>query len=179
MMDALTGPLGRLNGRVTLWLARCAAFVLGFLAVLTFCDVLGRYLFNHPFSVTVELTELGMGIIVYFSVGLVTHEKGHVAVDAITMRLPGVVRAAVDLVINLLAFAYLCFVVWRMFLRAGELYAKADYTPIWYIPLWPVAVAMSVASILFLTGILLHILAALQRIKRGGDTGPDTGSGTV
>ena len=77
------------------------------------------------------------------STALVTHEKGHVSVDVVTMRLPGVVRAAVEFVVNLLAFAYLCFVVWRMFLRAGELYAKADYTPIWYIPLWPVAVAMA------------------------------------
>jgi hypothetical protein len=39
----MAGRLGRLNGRVTMWLARVAAAVLALLAVMTFCDVIARY----------------------------------------------------------------------------------------------------------------------------------------
>ena len=165
MKDALAGPLGRLNGRVTLWLARCAALVLSLLAVLTFCDVLARYLFSKSFSFTVEATELGMGLIVYLGVGLITHEKGHVAVDFVTIRLPQVAQALLETLVNLLALAYLTFLVWRLFLRAEELADKGDYTPIWHMPLWPVAGVMAIGSVFFLTGVLLHLASAVARLS--------------
>ena len=63
-------------------LAYVACGVLALLAIVTFADVIARYAFNRPFSFTVEVTELAMGLIVYFGVGLTTHETGHVAVDA-------------------------------------------------------------------------------------------------
>lgn len=164
MKDALAGPLGRLNGRVTLWLARCAALVLALLAGLTFCDVVARYLFSKSFSFTVEATELGMGLIVYLGVGLITHEKGHVAVDFVTIRLPRVAQALLETIVNLLSLAYLAFLVWRLFLRAEELGDKGDYTPIWHMPLWPVAGVMAIGSVFFLTGVLLHLAGAAARL---------------
>ena len=82
-MDAVV----RANGRVTLWLARIATAALAIIAVVTFCDVIGRYVFNRPFIFTVELTEIAMAVVVYFGVGLVTHEDAHISADVVTLRL--------------------------------------------------------------------------------------------
>ena len=76
------------NGRVTLWLARIAAVALAVIAVVTFGDVVGRYFFHAPFAFTVELTQMAMAIVVYFGVGLVTHEDAHISADVVTLRLP-------------------------------------------------------------------------------------------
>jgi TRAP-type C4-dicarboxylate transport system permease small subunit len=156
-----------LNGRVTTWLARVAAFVLALLAVVTFCDVVARYVFNAPFTFTVELTELAMGLIVYLGVGLVTHESGHITVDVVTLRLRERMRAMLSLVTNLLALAFLAVMVWRLWLRAEVLLAKGDTTPIWHVPIWPVAFVMAAAGVFFLTGLLLHLAGALGRL--GGE----------
>ena len=86
-MSANAGLIGRWNGRVTLWLARIATFVLAALAVMTFCDVIARYFFNKPFAFTVEMTELAMGVLIYFGVGLTTHDNDHISVDFVTLRL--------------------------------------------------------------------------------------------
>ena len=48
------GPLDRLNGRISLWLARIAALILATIGLMTFCDVVMRYVFSRPFSFTVE-----------------------------------------------------------------------------------------------------------------------------
>lgn len=169
MQDALAGPLGRLNGRVTLWLARIGAVVLAILALLTFSDVFMRYVFNRPFNFTVEIAELGMGIIVFFGVGYVTHLKEHVSVDFVVIRLPERIRSIVDFFIQIIAFVYLVVLCWRLWQKAFNLVDTGDFTSVLYIPLWPVAFLMSIASLLLLTGTLLHIANAFARIFAKSD----------
>ncbi len=144
-----------------MWLARIATVILAAMAILTFADVLGRYLFHYPLTITLEFTELSMGLIVYLAVGLVTHQKEHVSVDFVTLRMTPKLRAAVDVLVNIISFCYLSVVVWRLFLHSLELYNQGDMTPTFFIILWPFGLAMSVASILFLTSTLLHIAHGL------------------
>ena len=164
MNDGVTGPVGRLNGRVTMWLARIAAFFLALIAVVTFCDVIGRYFFNSPFTFTVEMTELSMGLIVFLGVGLTTHERGHIVVDVVTLRLSESVRALLGLATNFLALGFLALMVWRLWLRAEFLLSKGDTTPIWSIPLWPIAFAMALGSVFLLTGVFLQMIGAYRRV---------------
>jgi TRAP-type C4-dicarboxylate transport system permease small subunit len=160
----LAGRIGRLNGRVTKWLARVAAAALALLAAMTFCDVIARYFFNSPFSFTVELTEIAMGVIVYFGVGLVTHNNEHISVDFVTLRLTEWWRALVGLVTNILAFGFLLLMVWRLWLRMAVLFEKGDVSPIMLIPRWPTALAISVGAIFFLTGLVVLIVADYSRV---------------
>ena len=164
MSNATPGPAGRWNGRVTMWLARVAAFVLAALCLMTFADVVGRYFFNKPFTFTVEITELAMGLIVYFAVGLTTHANEHISVDFVTLRLSDWLRALVELLTNLVALAFLAVMVWRVWLRAVDLLANGDVTQVWRIPLWPVAFAMAFGSVFLLTGVFLHMAVAFRRV---------------
>jgi TRAP-type C4-dicarboxylate transport system permease small subunit len=165
MDGSATGPIGRWNGRVTTWLARIAALILAALCVTTFADVVARYFFNKPFTFTVEVTELAMGLIVYLGIGLVTHENEHVSADVVTSRLSEGLRALMGLATNVLALAFLAVMVWRVWLRAADLLAKGDITQIWYIPIWPVAFAMAFGAVFFVSGMFLQILGTLQRIR--------------
>ena len=164
MNNAAAGWLERLNGRVTSWLARIAAFLLALVAVMTFSDVIARYVFNAPFTFTVEMTELAMGLIVYLGVGLTTHANGHIVVDVVTLRLSDRARALLALVTNALALGFLLLMVWRLWLRADFLLAKGDTTQVWGIPFWPVAFAIALGSVFLLTGVLLHLIDACRRV---------------
>jgi TRAP-type C4-dicarboxylate transport system permease small subunit len=164
MSDPATGLIGRLNGRVTTWLARIAAVALAALAVMTFCDVIARYVFNAPFGFTVEVTEIMMGVLIYFGIGLTTQDNDHISVDIVTLRLSEWWRALVSLVTNVLAFGFLTLLVWRLWDRAAVLLEKGDVSPIMFIPRWPTAFVMSVGAIFFLTGLLVHIIGAGRRV---------------
>jgi TRAP-type C4-dicarboxylate transport system permease small subunit len=141
-----------------MWLARIAAAVLGLLAVMTFCDVIARYFFNSPFSFTVEITEIAMGMIVYFGVGLVTQDNGHISVDIVTLRLSDWWRAMLGLVTNVAALGFLALMVWRLWLRTVVLFDKGDVSPIMLIPRWPTALLITVGAVFFLTGLVVHIV---------------------
>lgn len=170
-----TGWIGRLNGRVTTWLARIAAAVLALLAAMTFCDVVARYFFNSPFSFTVEITEIAMGVMIFFGIGLVTHNNEHISVDIVTLRLSDWWRALIGLVMNVLAFGFLALMVWRLWLRMAILLDKGDVSPIMLIPRWPTALLMTFGAVFFLTGLLVHIIAGYARV-RGGEAPPGSAS---
>jgi TRAP-type C4-dicarboxylate transport system permease small subunit len=168
MRDVLTGPVAQLNGRVTLWLARIAAVVLALIAVVTFCDVIARKLFSRGFTFTVEVTELSMALIVFFGVGLVTHQRGHIAVDVVTLRLSDRLRIWLALAINILSLGFVIIMVWRLWLQAAFILSKGDSTPIWNLPLWPIAYVIAGGSLFILTGLTLHLLDAWQRVSDPG-----------
>lgn len=168
MGGAVLDALARANGRVAAWLARVAAVALAVIAVVTFGDVIGRYFFHAPFAFTVELTQLAMGLVVYFGVGLVTHEDAHISADVVTLRLTPRLRALLALVTNLLALIFLSVMVWRLWLQAAFLLAKGDTTMVGEVPLWPVAFAIAAGSMLFLTGVWLHLAAAWKTLADPG-----------
>jgi TRAP-type C4-dicarboxylate transport system permease small subunit len=160
--------LTRANGRASLWLARIASVALTVIALVTFIDVIGRYFFRAPFPFTVELTQLAMAIVVYFGVGLVTHEDAHINADLVTSRLSPRRRALLALVTNLLALGFLALMVWRLWVQADFLFAKGDTTMVWTVPLWPFAFAVAFGSLFLLTGVamqLLHVWARLTGVE--------------
>jgi TRAP-type C4-dicarboxylate transport system permease small subunit len=151
-MTSFLDALARMNGRASLWLARIAAVALAVIAVVTFGDVIGRYFFHAPFA--------------YFGVGLVTHEDAHISADVVALRLPPRLRAVFALVTNLLALAFLAVLVWRLWAYAEFLYGKGDTTMVWTVPLWPVAFAVALGSVLYLTGVFLHLVDTARRVRQ-------------
>ena len=161
--NSLTSRLAWLNGLITLWLARVAALALGLIAVVTFCDVIARKLLNSGFTFTVELTEMAMALIVFLGVGLVTQQQGHIVVDVVTLRLSERSRVWLGLVTNLLSLGFVLLMVWRLWLQAAFIAAKGDTTPIWNIPLWPIAYLIAAGSVWLATGLLLQVLDSVDR----------------
>src|SRR5262245_40682902 len=164
MNGRVFGALVRANGRVARCLARIAAVALAVIAAVTFGDVVGRYFFHAPFSFTVELTEMAMALVVYFGVGLVTHENAHINADVVILRLPPRLQELFAAVTNMLVLGFLAIMVWRLWLRAEFLLAKGDTTPVWQVPLWPIAGCIALGSLFLLTGVFLQLINAFRGV---------------
>lgn len=133
--------------------------------MVTFIDVAGRYFFQAPLAFSVELTQLAMAIVVYFGVGLVTHEDGHISADVVTLRLAPRFRALFAMVMNLLAGGFVGLMVWRLWDHAQYLRAKGDTMMVWPVPLWPVAYAVAFGSLFLLSGVVLQLLHSWARLR--------------
>ena len=164
------GGLSTLNGRVTMWLARAGAAGLALIMLLTFCDVIGRYVFNAPIVGTVEVTELLMGMMVYLGVGLTTHARGHIRVDIIIDRLPPRIQAFLDALTLTISIVLVVLVCWHLWLKAGVTVEKNDLTQIMEWPIWPAAYVMAAASLLMVTSMLLQLVQALRDLALGVST---------
>lgn len=172
MKDVLTSRVGRLNGLITLALARVATVALALIAVVTLCDVIARKVFNSGFTFTVETTEMAMALIVFLGVGLVTHRREHIVVDVVTLRLPERVRIWLSLVTNILSLGFVVLMVWRLWLQAAFIAGKGDTTPILNFPLAPIAYLIAAGSVFLVTGLVLHVLDSADRATHPDRSAP-------
>ncbi len=173
MTGILTSRVARLNGLVTAWLARVATVALALIAVVTFFDVIARKVFNSGFTFTVEMTEMAMALIVFLGVGLVTHQRGHIVVDVVTLRLSERARVWLGLGTHVLSLGFVAVMVWRLWLQAAFIASKGDSTPIWNFPLWPIAYVIAGGSVFLVTGLVLYVIDSADRAAHPAKSAPE------
>lgn len=96
-----------------------AASVL-FLLMLTTClDVAGRYLFNSPVPGATELTRLGLALMVFAAMPVITYRGGHIVVDLLDNVLGQTVLKVLGLVSAVIISSSMYFLGVRIF-ELGE-----------------------------------------------------------
>ncbi|PSL16133.1 TRAP-type C4-dicarboxylate transport system permease small subunit [Marinobacterium halophilum] len=96
-----------------------SASVLFILMALTCVDVLGRYLFNSPLHGGTELTEIGLAVMVFAAMPVITWRGGHIVVDLLDRFLGSKIVKALSLLAALVMSSSLYFLAWRIF-ELGE-----------------------------------------------------------
>ena len=152
VISALERAVNRLN----LVVHQIAMAVLFLMMILTTGDVLGRRLFS-PIPGTFELTELGMVILVFFSMGYTQVRKGHVNIDLIVAKFSTRVQALFDAVTYLIMLVLLVLVTWQLFAHANRLLATNNVTGVLGIPLYPIALLGAVGNIIFCLAVVVDL----------------------
>lgn len=148
--------LAALIRRAESMLGVIAALALLALMAFTCVDVLGRYLFSRPLPGGFELTELGMGALIFTSLPLVTLRRQHVRVDLIEV-LPLRWRPAQQMLVDLLAAVCMAVIGWRLWLKAGDMASAGETTATLQIPVYPLVYYMALLA--FVTTALMILLA--------------------
>lgn len=150
----------RLTDAVSLFSANIAAMILLLLVVLTCIDVVGRYFFNSPLVGAVELVQICMGAITFFSFPLMFLRNDHIIVDLI----PQFRRGYLGWITSLLFLAITIFIAIKLGLRVFDYAVRAfedgDVTEYLLIPRYPVvgfiaAAIFTAAAISFLRILVL------------------------
>lgn len=96
-----------------------ASLALFSLMLLTCIDVFGRYLFNNPVNGGTELTEIGLTIVVFAVMPIVSWRGGHIVVDLIDRFLNKYILKSLSLFSAFIVSVSLFFVGIRIF-ELGE-----------------------------------------------------------
>lgn len=137
-----------------------ASVLLFAMMVVTFVDVVGRYVFARPLTGAFELTEVLLGLLIFAGLPIVTWRRAHVAVDLVTSRLPGRPRALLARLAAVVTAGVLALIAWRLGVTASDLTAYGDATVFLGIPLGPVAGAMAALAAV---AALLAVIRAVGR----------------
>lgn len=95
------------------------ASVLFGLMMVTCIDVAGRYVFNSPLVGATELTELGLAVLVFSAMPVVTWRGMQIVVDLLDHYLNSTLLKALSLFAALVMSTSLYFLAWRIF-EMGE-----------------------------------------------------------
>jgi TRAP-type C4-dicarboxylate transport system permease small subunit len=149
-------------GRLELLLSLFVAIVLFALMVLRCLDVIGRYGFNAPVPGTSELTALGLCLLIFGALPVVTAHSEHVSVGLLEVIVGHRSRRLERLVLLATSLVALVLMSWRLWVKAGELASYGDGTSYLNVPLAPFAYFMSLMSALAAIVVGLQIAAAFR-----------------
>lgn len=122
-----------------------AALILVAMAVITFVDVTGRYLFNAPVQGAFELIGMGMALLIFAALPEVTARGAHVAVSLVgflSQRIQTVLRVIMAALIS----GAFCILAWRLFEHAKRMADFGDYAMFTGIPYAPIAFFMALCA---------------------------------
>lgn len=147
-------PFDRLLHRT---LGFASALVLSVLALLTFVDVVGRYLFNRPVKGAYEVIEILMGILIFTALPVITYNDRHITIDLLDAAMPRRLVRLQRFMVSAIAAIALATIAWQLW-KFGQ--AKASYNDLsafLRIPQAPVIFGMS-----FLSAVAAGVAAVLS-----------------
>ena len=140
--------------RVDAVLGIAASLLLLCLMLVTFSDVVARYLFNRPIRGAFEITELLLLVLIFAGLPLVSHADEHVTMDFIDRLLPAPALAALVRAMHAAMAAIFFFLAWQVLIKAGRIAQYGDTTDVLRILIAPFVYFM--AAMVLLTG-LVHL----------------------
>ncbi len=162
-MRAILTKIEKLTDTVSFFAANMAAVVLLLLVALTCVDVIGRYVFNSPLVGTVELVQICMGAITFFSFPLMFMRHDHIIVDLI----PHFKRGYPGWICSLLILAITLFISIRLgdrvFDYAVRAFEDGDVTEYLAIPRYPIVGFITAAIFTAAAITLLRFLSLLTK----------------
>ena len=150
----MTQPANLWERRADAVLGIAASALLLCLMMVTFLDVVARYLFNRPIRGAFEITELTLLVLIFAGLPLVSHGDEHVTMDFIDRMLPARAVALLIRLVHALVAAVFFFLTWQVLIKAGRIAGYGDTTDVLRIPVGPFVYFM--AAMIFLTA-LVHV----------------------
>ena len=127
-----------------------ASVILGCMTLLTFVDVVARYLLNRPIRGGFEVTELLLLVLIFAGLPLVSHADEHVTMDFIDRLLPAWLLGLWLRVMHAVVAALMLFMAWQVWIKAGKIASYGDTTDVLRIVVGPFVYFMT--AMLALTG---------------------------
>jgi TRAP-type C4-dicarboxylate transport system permease small subunit len=158
------GPLEKALGLLV-------AVVLFYLMALRCIDVVGRYGFNAPVPGASELTGLGLALLIFGALPIVTAHSEHVSVSLLEMLIGQRSRRVERFFLLTTSVLVLTVVAWRLWVKAGVLASYSDSTSYLRVPLAPFAYFMSAMTAAAAIVVVLQIVAALRAARDGKRAG--------
>ncbi len=103
------------------------AFLLAFMTLITFLQVVLRYVFNTGLVWSLEATTYSFGALVLVGISYGVRTKTHIAVDLVTRRLPEKIRYATALVALAFCLIYAALMLYGSSVLVERLYALGNY----------------------------------------------------
>jgi TRAP-type C4-dicarboxylate transport system permease small subunit len=150
----------RWERRADALLGVAASAILFALMLLTFVDVVARYLVNRPLRGAFEITELLLLILIFAGLPLVSWADEHVTMDFVDRLLSPGGRQRLENGVHVFSAAVMALLAWLVWLKADRIWAYRDATDVLRIVYGPFVYFMAVMIGL---AAAIHLYKAFER----------------
>lgn len=140
-------------------LGSLAALVIFLMMLLTFLDVIGRYVLNAPITGSFEIIELMVAALIFAALPLVTAREEHVTVDLFSHLIPTRLEQVRAVTVGLANGMILTAIAVKIWYKAAESARYGDQTAMLY---WPTSPVFYFISVCLAFSALIAFLLAWQ-----------------
>jgi TRAP-type C4-dicarboxylate transport system permease small subunit len=158
-LESAEGPGGAF-GRFLRGLSLTGGWVLMLLMGYTVLDVVLRYIFNKPFSGSLELTEFAMSAIVFLGIAYCGWIGGHVAVDILERPLENPRLRFVNVLLPLIGALLFAAIAWLSAVEALTSMHRISNMMRW--PHWPFQLTVAFGAAMYAVVLLVHTVQAAR-----------------
>jgi TRAP-type C4-dicarboxylate transport system permease small subunit len=134
--------------------------------LLVVANVILRKVFKMPILGTYEFTGFFAVLIISLGVSYCFLIDGHIAVDFIVDKFPSSLRNIVDVIMNLLIFAFMSVFTWKSFEYAASLAANNQYSPTTKVPISIMVYIMAFCFAVFCLVSLIKIRESVRKAMK-------------
>jgi TRAP-type transport system small permease protein len=153
-------PVPAWERRVEALLGVAASAILMGMMLLTFVDVVARYVFSRPLRGAFEVTELMLLVLIFAGLPLVSFTDEHAVMDFIDRGLGAGALRRLQRLVQAVSAAFMFLLAWLVWLKADRVWAYRDSTDVLRIVYGPFVYFMAVT--LGLAGVI-HLYKMVQR----------------
>lgn len=155
--EGTTGPFGRFLRLLSL----AGGWVLVLLMGYTVLDVVMRYVFNKPFSGSLEITEFAMSAIVFLGIAYCGWLGGHVAVDILDRPLENPRLRFIPVLLTLVSALLFVAMAWLGAIEALTSTHRISNMMRW--PHWPFQLTVAFGSAMYAAVLLIQTFQLLRK----------------
>ena len=125
--------MSRINSSLA---AICGALVFLYMFLVT-TNITGRYLFNYPINGTLEIGQMVLASVIFFSLGYTQMKDAHIRVTAVLKWLPEHWQRKIETAILAAGFLMMVLMAWRALPYALESFQMREVHMSVDVPIWP------------------------------------------
>ncbi len=141
-----------------------AAALLFMMMMLTFFDVVGRYVFSAPIFGAAEMIQFLLAMSIFAGLGLVNAYDEHIAVELFEGPLQAWLPRFRPFIIQLFSLIGMTVIAWQLTVFAGE---AAQNNRITVVLEWPLAYLAAIIAGLSALSLVAQVLGLIQRPRHG------------
>jgi len=157
----------RFNNRLSGWFEWIGIAGLLLVVLITGIDVVGGKLFTWRLLGAIDIVMVSQIVAIAFANAIALIVGRHVRVEFLVTRLPQRAQAIIDIIVNFLGLGLFILIIWRLIVLGYSFQTSGEYTATVYIPLYPFAYGIALASIpvclVFLVGLLKSLAMVVKR----------------
>lgn len=138
-----------------------------FLMLLTFFNVILRYLFNSPITGSYEMTRMGM-ILLTPSIAVTTLAKQNIWVDVLTSHFNRVGQMIIDAITLPTSVVIMGMMAWQAYVMIFKSYAKGTHFTTIMLYEWPFRVVFFIAMSVTTLAALVFTIERMMQYRNGG-----------
>lgn len=153
-------------GKIIDFLSGVGMAVTLLLMIITAADTILRKTINVALLGSLEITEMGMVILIFFGIASNQVSKGHVSVDMFIDLFPRKARYISDTIVLSIEVIIMGVMTYAGYLQTLAYFNRGLTTDVLHIPVWPFAILMTMGLFLFTLVLLVDAIISALSIKK-------------